>query len=87
MAADIGTLQRLPFIIGNDSFVRESLGYESDNFQLREIAYTGRIFESDEALRQGLVSQVYKTREELLGKLMLWGNGVNNIERKCFQVG
>jgi len=54
---------------------------------LREIAYTGRIFESDEALRQGLVSQVYKTREELLGKLMLWGNGVNNIERKCFQVG
>jgi len=32
MAADIGTLQRLPFIIGNDSFVRESLGYESDNF-------------------------------------------------------
>jgi len=42
---DTGTLQRLPKIIGNDSL-------------MRELTFTGRRFEADEALRFGLVSQV-----------------------------
>lgn len=47
MAADLGSLQRLPRRCGNDSL-------------LREIAYTARFFQADEALRLGLVSRVLK---------------------------
>jgi len=42
MAADVGTLQRLPKIVGNDSLVRE-------------LAYLGRRMDSTEAARCGLV--------------------------------
>lgn len=45
LAADVGTLQRLPRVVGNDSWVRE-------------LALTGRNFPSDEALRFGFVSAV-----------------------------
>lgn len=47
LAADIGTLQRFPKIIGNDSTARE-------------LALTGRKFGADEALRIGFISQVVK---------------------------
>lgn len=46
MAADGGTLQRLPKIIRSDSLVRE-------------LCYTGRKMLSDEALLCGLVSKVF----------------------------
>jgi enoyl-CoA hydratase/carnithine racemase len=46
MAADIGTMQFFPKRVGNDS-------------AFRELAYTGRIMGSDEALRIGLVSKVF----------------------------
>lgn len=46
IAADIGTLQRLPRVIGNDSWVRE-------------VCLTGRNFDAKEAFEQGLVSRVY----------------------------
>ncbi|GJE89233.1 ClpP/crotonase [Phanerochaete sordida] len=45
LAADIGTLARLPKITGNQSFVRE-------------LAFTGRDFTAAEALQMGLVSKV-----------------------------
>jgi len=47
LAADVGTLQRLPKIIGNDSL-------------LRELAYTGRNFDAGDALTLGMVSQVFE---------------------------
>lgn len=52
MAADVGTLQRLPHIIGDG--------------MLRELAYTGRTIEGDEALRIGLVNRTYDSQEALL---------------------
>lgn len=55
LAADIGTLQRLPKITGNDSLVRE-------------IALTGRNFGAAEAAQMGLTSRVVKGgRAEVVG--------------------
>lgn len=53
MAADVGTLQRFPKVIGSQSVARE-------------LCFTGRKFLADEAARIGLVSRVFETREELL---------------------
>lgn len=53
LAADIGTLQRLPKIIGNESLVRE-------------LAFTARNMGSEEAASCGLVSYVGKDREDLM---------------------
>ncbi|WP_053135311.1 crotonase/enoyl-CoA hydratase family protein [Pseudomonas sp. MIACH] len=52
MAADVGTLQRLPRIIGDG--------------MLRELAYTGRQFGAEEARSIGLVNRVYADQESLL---------------------
>ena len=52
MAADVGTLQRLPRIIPDS--------------KMRELAYTGRRMLSNEAKQSGLVSDVYKTQKEML---------------------
>ncbi|KAI8320237.1 ClpP/crotonase [Martensiomyces pterosporus] len=53
MAADVGTLQRLPKVVGNDSWVREA-------------CYTARRIPAKEAQFVGLVSSVYPNKEELL---------------------
>lgn len=53
MAADIGTLQRLPKIVGNNSWVRD-------------VCYTARKIPAQEALEVGLVSGLYKTAESAL---------------------
>lgn len=45
LAADLGTLQRLPKIVGNDSIVRE-------------LAYTARVFGAAEALSFGMLGRV-----------------------------
>ena len=55
IAADVGTLQRLPKIVGNQSVVNE-------------LALTARKFHADEALRIGLVSNVYTTKSEMMEK-------------------
>ena len=52
MTADVGTLQRLPRIIP-DALVRE-------------LAYTGRDMDADEARAAGFVNRVYETREVML---------------------
>ena len=52
MTADVGTLQRLPYIIGDG--------------QVRELTYTGRTVHADEALNLGLVNKVYQDREAML---------------------
>jgi delta(3,5)-delta(2,4)-dienoyl-CoA isomerase len=52
LCADLGTLQRLPKVMGNGS-------------ALRELAYTARRFEAREALELGLVSRVYENPVEL----------------------
>ena len=52
MAADVGTLQRLPKIIPDS--------------KMREMAYTGRRMYADEAKENGLVSNAYESHEKLL---------------------
>ena len=52
MAADVGTLQRLPKIIPDS--------------KMREMAYTGRRMYAEEAKEAGLVSSTYESQEELL---------------------
>lgn len=52
MTADVGTLQRLPRLIGDG--------------MARELAYTGRKFSSEEARATGLVNRVFATPEALL---------------------
>jgi enoyl-CoA hydratase len=52
MVADVGTLQRLPKLIGSQGLVRE-------------LAYTGRSVDADEARAIGLVNRVYGSREAL----------------------
>ena len=52
MAADVGTLQRLPKIIPDS--------------KMREMAYTGRRMYADEAKESGLISDMYETQEEML---------------------
>lgn len=49
LAADVGTLQRLPKIIGNDSIVRE-------------LVYTARRFSAEEAKSFGMLSNVFADR-------------------------
>ncbi|XP_078517313.1 delta(3,5)-Delta(2,4)-dienoyl-CoA isomerase, mitochondrial-like isoform X1 [Lissotriton helveticus] len=53
MAADVGTLQRLPRIIGNQSLVNE-------------LTFTARKMMSEEAQSSGLVSRVFEDKEAML---------------------
>ncbi|XP_023015549.2 delta(3,5)-Delta(2,4)-dienoyl-CoA isomerase, mitochondrial isoform X1 [Leptinotarsa decemlineata] len=53
LAADVGTLQRLPKVIGSDSLARE-------------LCYTARKMHADEALNSGLVSRVFGDKDEML---------------------
>jgi delta(3,5)-delta(2,4)-dienoyl-CoA isomerase len=52
MAADVGTLQRLPKVIGSDSLARE-------------LCYTARKMPAAEALSSGLVSRVFEDKDRL----------------------
>lgn len=53
MAADVGTLQRLPKVIGNQSLVRE-------------LCYTARKLQSAEAEKCGLVSKVFEDKNSMI---------------------
>jgi enoyl-CoA hydratase len=52
MAADVGTLQRLPYLIPEGI--------------LRELAYTGRRFSADEGLKYGLVNAVFDSPDAVI---------------------
>ena len=52
MAADVGTLQRLPKIIPDS--------------KMREMAYTGRRMYAEEAKDSGLISDMFESQEEML---------------------
>ena len=52
MAADVGTLQRLPRIIGDG--------------MMRELAYTGRMVDGEEARSIGLVNRTYADQAALM---------------------
>lgn len=74
MAADVGTLQRLPKVIGNQSLVRE-------------LCFTGRKFTSKEAFDFGLVSKVYFKFFFSIYKnvccIMCLYNRFLNLKKKC----
>lgn len=53
LAADVGTLQRLPKIVGHGS-------------RVRELCLTGKDFNAKEAARIGLVSRISSSEEELI---------------------
>lgn len=57
LAADVGTLQRLPKIIGNDSLARE-------------LAFTARPFYADEAKEMGLVSRLFADKETMINRTL-----------------
>jgi len=57
LAADVGTLQRLPKIVGHGS-------------RIKELCYTGEDFYADEAEKLGLVSRVSESEESLFPMAM-----------------
>lgn len=59
MAADIGTLQRLPKIVG-------SLGW------VKDVCFTGRNFDANEALAQGFVQQAFETKDDAVSAALTY---------------
>ncbi|XP_069119265.1 delta(3,5)-Delta(2,4)-dienoyl-CoA isomerase, mitochondrial-like [Argopecten irradians] len=53
VVADVGTLQRLPKIVGNDSLVRE-------------LTYTARRFYSEEAKEMGFISRIFPDKDSMI---------------------
>jgi hypothetical protein len=53
MAADMGTLSRLPRVVGHFGWAKE-------------VCLTARVFGADEALRAGFVNAVYPTKEDAM---------------------
>ncbi len=53
LAADVGTLQRMPKIVGNEGFVRE-------------LAYTARRFDAKEAFERGFITRVLECKDATL---------------------
>lgn len=56
LAADIGTLSRLPHCVGNMSWIKD-------------VALSARVFGAEEALRVGLVSSVYSDKAEAVAEV------------------
>ena len=61
LAADVGTLTRLPKVVGNYGWVKD-------------ICMSARVFDAQEAERFGLVSAVYNGKAEALEAALHWAN-------------
>lgn len=72
ITADVGTLQRLPRIVGNDSLVRE-------------LAFTARNMPSEEALRFGLVSRTAEDKESLMQHVMETAKQISSLSPLAVQ--
>jgi Delta3,5-Delta2,4-dienoyl-CoA isomerase len=59
LAADIGTLSRLPKIVGSYSWVKD-------------VAMSARIFGAQEAEKVGFVSAVYESKQETVNAALKW---------------
>ncbi|KAG0020303.1 putative enoyl CoA hydratase [Entomortierella chlamydospora] len=57
LAADVGTLQRLPKVVGNISWVRE-------------LCFTGRNFDANEALEYGFISKLFPDPAKVLSEAL-----------------
>ncbi len=66
LAADVGSIQRIPELTGNNSL-------------FRELVYTGRNFSAEEALKLGIISNIYSNKDEMLEKIK---NLAQNIATK-----
>jgi enoyl-CoA hydratase len=62
MTADVGTLQRLPRLVGEG--------------MARELAYTGRMFDAADAKDMGLVNRVFETPDALQAGVMEIANTI-----------
>ncbi|KAH8599367.1 ClpP/crotonase-like domain-containing protein [Bisporella sp. PMI_857] len=60
IAADIGTLTRLPKVVGSFSWVKE-------------VTLTARVFGAEEAYRVGFVSEVHETKEKTVEAALKFG--------------
>lgn len=63
LAADIGTLSRLPKIVGSTSWVKD-------------ICLSARVFGADEALAVGFVSQVHETKAKCIEVAVKWATTI-----------
>lgn len=61
ICADLGTVQRFQKVVGNDSWARE-------------LSYTARWFDAEEALRYGFVSRVLEDRDQCLAEAYKMAN-------------
>ncbi|XP_013184703.1 delta(3,5)-Delta(2,4)-dienoyl-CoA isomerase, mitochondrial [Amyelois transitella] len=66
LAGDVGVLQRLPKVIGSASTARE-------------LSFTARKVQSDEALRIGLVTRVYPDKETALKEVLEIADGIAKL--------
>ena len=64
IAADVGTLTRLPKVVGSQSWVND-------------VCLSARTFDASEALRVGLVSRVFKDKEDAIQGAIEWAKGVS----------
>lgn len=55
LASDVGTLARLPKLVGSSSWIKD-------------VCLTARVFDAKEALQVGLVSNILKTKAEAIQK-------------------
>ena len=64
IAADVGTLTRLPKVVGNQSWVND-------------VSLSARVFDASEALRVGFVSQVFKDKDDAVRGAIAWAKLVS----------
>ena len=61
LAADIGTLSRLPKVVGSQSWVKD-------------VALSARVFGADEALKVGFVSNVFPGKDQAVAEGIRWAS-------------